>query len=260
MQSSDINSSQKPRHVAIIMDGNGRWAKSKNKPRLEGHRQGALTVRRIVEEARKEGVEFLSLFSFSTENWNRTEEEVSGLMKLFKQYLISELKSLQKNGIRLKAVGDLDRLPLDVQEALTKASAETSVDYSLTLVLAVSYGGKEDIVQAARSLAQQVKSGQLDPEEIDNQLFENTLWTNGIPNPDLLIRTSGESRISNFMLWQLAYSEIVISEKLWPEFEAEDFKQCLENFASRDRRFGLNFTAVDAVAKKESGNSKRTSC
>lgn len=229
-----------PRHVAIIMDGNGRWAKAKNRPRLEGHRQGALTVRKIVEEAKRQQIEYLTLFSFSTENWNRTTEEVTGLMGIFKQYLKSELKSLKKNGVRLKAVGDLGRLPSDVLAALEETSQETSKDYDLTLILAVSYGGKEDIVQAATKIAKQIESGELKLDQINNDLLASHLWTAGIPDPELLIRTSGENRISNFMLWQLAYSEIILSEKYWPDFNEEDLKACINQFHQRERRFGLN--------------------
>lgn len=228
-----------PQHVAIIMDGNGRWAKQRGLPRLEGHKAGAQAVQKVVEAARKRGVRYLTLFGFSTENWNRGAAEVSGLMALFLRYLNSELEKLLKNEIRLRAVGALDRLPPEVLEALERNVELTKEKKALDLVLAVSYGGREDIVSSARSLAEEVKAGRLLPEEIDTERFSSHLWTRGIPDPDLLIRTSGELRISNFLLWQLAYAEIVVRPEFWPDFNETLFDLCLEEYAGRERRFGL---------------------
>lgn len=227
-----------PRHVAIIMDGNGRWAKERGKPRLEGHRRGAATVRTVVEESRRLGVEYLTLFSFSTENWNRATDEVNGLMSLLKSYLKSEKQMLLDNNVALRAVGDLARLPLDVREQIKRTTEETSQSHKMTLVLALSYGGMEDIMGAARSFAEKCMSGEFQPEDISRESFGGLLSTADIPDPELLIRTSGEYRISNFMLWQLAYSEFVFSPKYWPDFNKEDFHQALLEFGKRERRFG----------------------
>ena len=231
--------SEVPRHVAIIMDGNGRWAKKRGLPRLAGHNAGAKSVRRVVEESRRLGIRYLTLFSFSTENWNRSGDEVSGLMKLFRKHLDAELDDLVQNGIRLRAVGDLQRLPGFVCEALERDIERTKENTAMDLVLAVSYGGREEIVEAARALATDVKEGRLNPEDIDQNEFRNRLWTKDIPDPDLLIRTSGEMRISNFLLWQLAYAELVITPTYWPEFNEEVLRDCLEQYRRRERRFGL---------------------
>jgi len=222
------------------MDGNGRWAKARGLARIEGHHAGAISVRKIVEETRRQGIRYLTLFSFSSENWGREAAEVQGLMSLFKQYLDSELEGLNKNGIRLRALGDLDRLPDSVRDALDRDLNNTKNNIGLDLILAVSYGSQDEIVAAARKLAVRVKEGEIDPSDIDKELFSKSLGTSGIPDPDLLIRTSGQMRISNFLLYQLAYAEIVVSPDFWPEFHEESYIRCLDEFAGRERRYGLS--------------------
>ncbi len=237
MKANNTNST--PTHVAVIMDGNGRWAKQNKLPRIEGHRRGAKTVKEIVQVSRELGVKYLTLFSFSTENWNRSEKEVDGLMNLFRHSLKNETSQLAKNGIKLRLIGDRQRLPADLIDLVASSEEETEVCDGMELILALSYGGREEIVDACRNIAEKAKQGVLNPDEIDAQLVASNLWTADIPDPDLLIRTSGEMRISNFLLWQLAYSEIVVTEKFWPEFGKEDFKLCLEEYLGRERRFGL---------------------
>ncbi len=244
---SNIPKEKMPNHLAVIMDGNGRWAKSKGLPRLEGHRRGAKAVREVVENCRRLGLRYLTLFSFSTENWHRSEKEVSGLMKLFQQYLESDTQNLAKNGIRLRAVGNLEQLPKAVRESLHASMEATSCCEGMDLILALSYGGREEIVQATKRIASRVLAGELSVEEISNSTFSKNLWTEDIPDPDLLVRTSGEMRISNFLLWQLAYSEIVVTEKLWPEFDRATLLECLKVYAGRERRFGLT---SEQIAKK----------
>jgi len=228
-----------PRHVAIIMDGNGRWAKKRFLPRVEGHRNGAKTVRMVVEECRRIGVRYLTLFAFSTENWRRPEEEVGGLMSLFVQPLESELDLLLKNGIRLRAMGDLSRLPASVRELLQRNEARTKDMTDMDLILAVSYGGRDELVQAVRKLGRDIQAGKLLPDAITEDVVAGSLYLPDVPDPDVLIRTSDETRISNFLLWQLAYSEIVVSPLLWPEFSRDEFYRCLHVFAGRNRRYGL---------------------
>ncbi|MCX8071286.1 MAG: isoprenyl transferase [Candidatus Binatia bacterium] len=227
-----------PRHVAIIMDGNGRWAQRRGLSRIEGHKRGKDSVRAVVEASRRIGIEYLSLFAFSTENWERPRREVDALMRLLRRYLRTELHRMMKNGIRLLAVGDLQRLPEGLQADLRATVDATRNNRDMTVVLAVSYGGREDIVQAARAIARAARAGEIDPEQIDAGTFANYLSTSGIPDPDLLIRTSGELRISNFFLWPLAYSEIYVTETLWPDFREADFYQALIAYQQRERRFG----------------------
>ena len=227
-----------PQHVAIIMDGNGRWAKKRFLPRVEGHRNGARSVRTVVEESRKLGIRYLTLFAFSTENWNRPTDEVGGLMSLFIRHLEAELEVLLKNGVRLRAMGDLSRLPQGVRDLLRRNEESTKDLTGMDLILAVSYGGRDEIVQAARRLGERVRSGELDPAAITEELFSKALYLPDVPDPDLLIRTSEETRISNFLLWQLAYSEIVVSPVLWPDFTSDEYHRCLNVFAGRNRRFG----------------------
>jgi len=227
-----------PRHVAVIMDGNGRWAEQRGLSRVEGHRRGKDSVHAIVEASRRLGIEYLSLFAFSTENWHRPRREVSALMALLRRYLRSELGKMMKNDIRLRAIGNIKRLPAPLQEDLQATIERTKHNRAMTVVLAVSYGGRQDIVGAARSLAQDVRDGRLSPEDIDEQLFDGYLDTAGIPDPDLLIRTSGEMRVSNFFLWQLAYSEIYITPTLWPDFREKQFVAALHHYQQRERRFG----------------------
>lgn len=221
------------------MDGNGRWAKKRFLPRVEGHRAGAKTVRMVVEESRRLGIRYLTLFTFSSENWNRPKAEVAALMQLFKTYLEKELELLTKNNIRLRAIGNLERLPQDVRETLSSVSKQTEKFDGMDLILAVSYGGREEIVYAARQLAQRAAAKQLDPEQIDENCFRQSLYAPDIPDPDVLIRSSDENRISNFLLWQLAYSEIIVTPVLWPDFDREEFLRCLQEYAGRNRRFGL---------------------
>ncbi len=228
-----------PRHVAIIMDGNGRWAKRRFLPRIEGHRNGAKSVRMLVEECRRLGIRYLTLFAFSTENWRRPQDEVGGLMSLFVQHLESELELLLKNGIRLRAMGDTSRLPSAVREMLRRNEERTKDMTGMDLILAVSYGGRDELVQAARKMAAAAKAGQLDPASITEEYFAQHLYLPDVPDPDLMIRTSDETRISNFLLWQLAYAEIVVSPVLWPDFSRDEFHRCLDVFAGRNRRFGL---------------------
>ncbi|RMG45544.1 MAG: isoprenyl transferase [Candidatus Dadabacteria bacterium] len=228
-----------PKHVAIIMDGNGRWATSRGLPRVEGHRRGAATVRMVVEEARKMGIRYLTLFAFSTENWNRPKTEVSTLMKLFARHLESELKLLRENNIRLRAVGNREKLPESVRERLEMVERETLNCDGMDLVLAVSYGGREEITAAVRKICAAVKNGQLKIEQVSEETIAQHLYAPDLPEPELLIRTSGEYRISNFLLWQLAYTEIVVTPVLWPDFSRSDFASCIKEFGSRLRRFGL---------------------
>jgi undecaprenyl diphosphate synthase len=242
-----VNGMRIPRHLAIIMDGNGRWARGRFLPRIEGHRAGAKTVRMVVEESRRLGVQYLTLFTFSTENWQRPPEEVSSLMLLFRQYLASELKTLAANGIRLRALGDLGKLSPATQDALRRAEEATAHLDGMELLLAISYGGREELVSMARRIAEEVKAGVLDPAAVDESVVRGRLYAPDVPDPDLLIRTSDENRISNFLLWQLAYSEIVVSPQFWPGFSKEEYHRCLREFSGRKRRFGLTDEQLDAV-------------
>jgi undecaprenyl diphosphate synthase len=235
---SNLDLSRLPRHVAVIMDGNGRWAQQRGLSRVEGHRRGKDSVRAVVEASRRIGIQYLSLFAFSTENWFRPRREVNALMSLLRRYLRSELPKLMKNEIRLLVIGDIKRLPVPLQHDLQATIEATRNNRRMTVLLAVSYGGREDIVQAARKLARDACAGRVDPEEIDEGCFGGYLGSAGIPDPDLLIRTSGEMRISNFFLWQLAYSEIYITPTLWPDFREKQFLAALEHYQQRERRFG----------------------
>lgn len=234
-----ISASALPRHIAVIMDGNGRWAAQRGLVRSEGHAAGAKSVRMIVEECRKLGVEYLTLYSFSTENWNRPPAEVEFLMKLFEHHLRGELELMTSNEIRLRVIGDLERLPESTRKTVAEVMAATAQFDKLNLTLAVSYGGREEILSAARRFADGVKDGKWEPQELNAQLFQNFLYAPELPDPDLLIRTSDETRISNFLLWQVAYSELVVTKVLWPDFDREEFYRCLTEFAGRERRFGL---------------------
>ncbi len=227
-----------PRHVAIIMDGNGRWAKERSLPRIEGHRAGAESARIIIRTAGELGIKYLTLYAFSVENWNRPKEEVDGLMKYLIHYLKSETPELNKNNVRLEVIGQIYRLPENVQEHLRKSIATLSRNNGLTLIMALSYGGRTEIVEAVRSIAQKVKAGELDPPDITEQVFAQNLYTRNIPDPDLLIRTSGEMRVSNFLLWQISYTEFVVTPTLWPDFRKPQFYAALEEYGRRHRRFG----------------------
>ena len=246
-----VDGSTTPKHVAIIMDGNGRWAKARGLPRVEGHRAGAKNVRPIVETSLKEGVRYLTLFAFSTENWQRPKEEVSALMLLLRRYLSSELSKLIKNNIRLRAMGDLNKLPDSLVSALRGAEEQSKNCDGLDLILAISYGGRDEIVKASQKIAKQVQQGELEVSNITEEAISNSLYLPEVPFPDMLIRTSGECRISNFLLWQLAYAEIIVSQKCWPEFDQVEYKRCLEEFSTRYRRFGLTQEQMDDKAIKE---------
>jgi undecaprenyl diphosphate synthase len=227
-----------PQHVAIIMDGNGRWAKQRNLPRIEGHRQGAESARTIIRTAGELGIKYLTLYAFSAENWNRPKDEVDALMKYLIHYLKTETPELNKNNVRLEVIGQIYRLPENVQEHLKKSIATLSKNNGLTLVMALSYGSRIEIVDAVRDIAEKVKRGKLDPADITEQVFAQHLYTRNIPDPDLLIRTSGEMRVSNFLLWQISYAELVITPTLWPDFRKPQFFTALEEYARRHRRFG----------------------
>jgi undecaprenyl diphosphate synthase len=235
---SALDLSRLPRHVAVIMDGNGRWAQRRGLNRLEGHRRGKDSVRAVVETSRRLGIPYLSLFAFSTENWQRPRREVSALMSLLRRYLRTELQRMMKNEVRLLAIGDVGRLPAEVRDDLDRVIAETRHNSRLTVGLCVSYGGREDIVGAARHMAREVTAGRLTPDEITAERFATGLGTHEFPDPDLLIRTSGEMRISNFLLWQIAYAEIYVTETLWPDFREKDLIQALAEYQRRERRFG----------------------
>ncbi|MGZ4987686.1 MAG: isoprenyl transferase [Limisphaerales bacterium] len=228
-----------PTHVAIIMDGNGRWAKARHLPRVEGHRNGVESVRAIVRAAGEAGVKYLTLYAFSVENWNRPKDEVDTLMKYLARFLKNEIGELNKNNVRLEAIGQIYRLPEFVQTQLKKTKAALAKNNGLTLILALSYGGRTEIVEAVRSIGDKIKQGNLDPAEINEQLLSQHLYTSNYPDPDLLIRTSGEMRISNFLLWQISYAELVVTQTLWPDFRKAQFFAALEEYTRRHRRFGL---------------------
>lgn len=234
----EIDPERLPRHVAIIMDGNGRWAQRRGMTRVRGHREGKESVRAIVEKARRLGIEYLTLYAFSTENWSRPRQEVQALMGLLKRYLRTELRKMMENEIRLRAIGDLSRLPVEVQRLLLTDIEATKDNKGMNVLLAVSYGGRDDIVRSARALAQEAKDGRLDPADIDEAMFARGLTTGDVPDPDLLIRTGGEMRISNFFLWQAAYSEIYVTDTLWPDFRDDQFLEALHVYQQRERRFG----------------------
>lgn len=235
---STIDLNRLPRHVAIIMDGNGRWAQKKRQPRLFGHRAGAESVRNIVETCREIGIEYLTLYAFSSENWGRPEQEVTGLMAILKKYLESELPQMQKNDIRLMSIGDRQRLPEVVREALSRSIHLTSGNSKLTLNLALSYGSRDELVRAVKTISSLCVQGAITPEQITDQSISDNLDTCRLPDPDLLIRTGGEARLSNFLLWQLSYAEIYFTETMWPDFRKEAFFQALSEYQSRERRFG----------------------
>jgi undecaprenyl diphosphate synthase len=227
-----------PKHVAIIMDGKGRWAKQRGLPRIEGHRQGAESARTIIRTAGELGIKYLTLYAFSVENWNRPKDEVDALMKYLIHYLKSETPELNKNNVRLEIIGQIWRLPENVQENLRKSIQTLSKNNGLTLIMALSYGSRTEIVDAVRRIAEEAKKGKLEPADITEEVVSEHLWTRNFPDPDLLIRTSGEMRVSNFLLWQISYSELVITPTLWPDFRKAQFFVALEEYARRHRRFG----------------------
>jgi undecaprenyl diphosphate synthase len=229
-----------PAHVAIIMDGNGRWAKSRGLPRIAGHRRGAEAVRRTVEAAGEFGIAYLTLFGFSSENWKRPVDEVDDLMGLLRHYIRAEIAELHARNVRVRIIGERRRLAPDIVTLIDKAEALTSGNGGLRLTIALSYGGRAEIAAAARAIAQAAAQGRLAPEQVDEAAFARHLLTAGMPDPDLLIRTSGEQRISNFLLWQTAYAELVFTSTLWPDFGKPDLEKALRDYHGRDRRYGAS--------------------
>ncbi len=233
-----LNAYNLPSHIAVIMDGNGRWAKSRGAERIFGHQNAITAVREIAETAAELGIQYLTLYAFSTENWARPKLEVDGLMTLLVSTIRDEISTLTKNNIKLRTIGETESLPKGCQEELQEAIEETSGNTGLTLTLALSYSGRMEIVKAIRQIGKDIKAGLVDPDDVDANAFEAYLDTNDIPDPELLIRTSGEMRISNFLLWQIAYTELYITEKLWPDFRKEDLYEAISAYQSRERRFG----------------------
>ena len=236
-----------PRHVAIIMDGNGRWARNRKKPRHSGHRAGVKSVRSAVETAAQRGVEYLTLFAFSSENWARPEEEVSGLMTLFVEALRREIDELHRNNVRLRFVGELQTLGGALRDNIVESEQKTEKNTGLRLTIAIAYGGRWDIMEAAKALARKATEGVISVDEVDENEFASGLALADLPDPDLLIRTGGEQRISNFLLWNLAYSELYFSDVLWPEFEETQFDDALSHFSEKQRRYGHTGEQVEAV-------------
>lgn len=239
-----------PSHVAMIMDGNGRWARSKNLPRVEGHRAGAKTVRRMVESCLRAGVQVLTVYAFSSENWSRPKDEVSALMKLFERYLSDELELFKKHNVRLRAIGDRSKLSDAVITALNHAEAVTANNTAMQFVIAVSYGGQEELVFAARQFAAACLDGTATLDSLTPETFPSYLYAPDLPPVDLLLRTSDEMRISNFLLWQVAYAEIIVTPVLWPDFSEEHLLHCFEIFSNRHRRFGLTSDQIAEKAKR----------
>lgn len=228
-----------PQHVAIIMDGNGRWAKSRGLPRSAGHKKGADTLRRVMDCCRASGVKFLTIYAFSSENWKRPQDEISDLMQLLKHYLEKELPELKKNNICLRFIGDFSKLDKDMQSRIQQAMQETEANMDFTLTVALSYGSREELVRTIKKIAGDIETGKIKAADVTEDTISNMLDTSGLPEPDLLIRTGGEQRLSNFLLWQSAYTEFYFTDTLWPDFDAAHFNQALDVFAARERRFGM---------------------
>jgi len=243
---SIIDRTKIPRHIAIIMDGNGRWAKSKGKDRSYGHRNAIRAVRETIESCGDLGVQYLTLYTFSTENWNRPEEEVMSLMNLLSDTLIKEADEIYSNKLRFKVIGDISKMPKHINEQLANLIEETKENKDKTLILALNYGGRAEIVRAAKSIAEDVKNGKVRIDDINDALFERNLYTEDIPPVDLMIRTSGEIRVSNFMLWQIAYAELQFVDVLWPDFTKEDFFQCIIDYQNKERRYGKTGEQIKA--------------
>ena len=233
-----IDPKKLPKHVAIIMDGNGRWAKTRGMNRVRGHQEGAEAVRDIVRTSRKIGIRWLTLYAFSEENWKRSKLEINALMSLLNRFLKSELKEMLENGIRLQSIGRIEKLPKKTRETLLETIEKTAINKDMILTLALSYGGRQEILDAVRKIAEKVERREITPEKISEQLISEALYIKDMPDPDLLIRTSGEYRISNFFLWQLAYTEIHITPTLWPDFHKEEYLAAIRDFQKRERRFG----------------------
>jgi len=243
----EIDKEKLPRHIAIIMDGNGRWAKKKNLNRISGHIKGVDAVREVVTSCRELGIKVLTLYAFSKENWQRPRDEVAALMGLLKEYLLKEREEMLKNNIRLSAIGRLEDLPADVLTTLRETIKETEKCDGMTLNLALSYGGRSEILHAVREIISDLKKGTIKEEEIDLSSFSRYLWTRELPDPDLLIRTSGEFRISNFLLYQIAYTELYLTETLWPDFNREELLKAIADYQLRERRFGLTSEQINGL-------------
>lgn len=235
---AEIDFARIPRHVAVIMDGNGRWAKRRGLPRIAGHKAGVAAVREAIVAANDLGIEVLTIYSFSSENWTRPVDEVTGLMSLFAEVLEREIEGLHRENVRLKVLGRLEELPRRTRETFERGIERTAANSGMTLAIAVNYGSRNEIVDAVRSIARDVEAGVIDPASVDETLIGSRLYTAGLPDPDLLIRTSGELRLSNFLLWQIAYSELWVTEKFWPEFDRYDLLSAVAEYQRRDRRFG----------------------
>ncbi len=250
---SRLDRNRRPRHVAIIMDGNGRWAQRRGLPRVRGHAAGAESVRVVARQARRLGISYLTLYAFSEENWQRPAMEIRVLMSLLSRYMQRELREMLTNRIAFRAMGDVKRLPEKIQTEIARVSAATAHDAKMVLTLALSYGGRSEIVQAVQRLARELLTGRLQPLEIDPATFSRYLYTAGMPDPDLLIRTSGEYRLSNFLLWQSAYTELYFTDTLWPDFREEDFLKAVYEFQQRQRRYGLT---QEQIAARMDQNSR----
>jgi undecaprenyl diphosphate synthase len=238
IEKDNLDLKRVPSHVAIIMDGNGRWAKARGEHRVVGHQHGVMAVKRTVKSCVELGIKYLTLYAFSTENWNRPKEEVDALMELMVEAIVSEVDSLHEQNIRLMAIGDLEKLPEKVKNMLNEAMDKTAGNTKLNLVLALSYSSRWEIINAVKLLNKEIQDGNLNVDDINEEMFSSYLTTKGMPEPELLIRTSGESRLSNFLLWQLAYTEFYFIEKFWPDFQKEDLYLAIYNFQQRERRFG----------------------
>lgn len=225
-------------HIAVIMDGNGRWATKRGLPRTAGHKKGAEVVVQIAKAAKEFGVKYLTLYAFSTENWKRSPEEIGALMQLLRQYLDKNFKELEQNDVKIRFIGERYMLDADIVEKIERLEQNTAENKSLVLQIALSYGSRQEILNTAKEIAERVKNGDMQPQDIDEQTFSAMLYTGGVPDPDLLIRTSGEQRISNYLLWQIAYSELFFTKTLWPDFAKEEFKSIIENYQTRERRYG----------------------
>jgi undecaprenyl diphosphate synthase len=244
----DASTEKKPRHIAVIMDGNGRWAKKRSLPRIHGHQVGMDSVRAVISTCAKEGIEYLSLYAFSTENWFRPEKEVRALMMLLKTFIKKELDNLHRANIRVHTMGEIERLPADIYDMVQQVLEKTRDNTGMVLNIAWSYGAREEIVRAVSAIAEKAARGELDPGAIDQQCVAQHLYTADIPDPDLLIRTSGEMRISNFLLWQIAYTELYVTDVLWPDFREEETLQAIAEYQTRRRRFGLTDEQISVTA------------
>ena len=246
-----LDRSRLPRHIAVIMDGNGRWAQGRGMPRIEGHRRGVTSVRQIVEECSRLGIGQLTLYCFSSENWKRPPKELSFLMRLLKKYVVDERQLIREQGLRFRAIGHLEELHSEIQEEIAVTVHESADNTGMTLCLALNYGSRSEITSAVQQIAQQVQSGQIEPNAITTETVANHLMTSGMPDPDLVIRTANEMRVSNFLLWQISYSELWITDTFWPEFRSPHLHEALKEFARRDRRYGgLNGSPASAVTNE----------